>query len=158
MKKSSTLFLQVVVGLIGVAALALLLLEPRHEGVNAHATNFQIYSDPFVILVYIGAVPFFLALYQTIKLLGCARRNQMFSSQAVKALKAIKYCALAVIGFVAAEEIYIMLAHGDDDATGGIMMGVFIAFGSVIVLAAAAVFQRILQKAVDLKSENDLTI
>src|SRR4030042_397738 len=110
MKKGSTIFLQVVIVAIGIGALALLLWEPHIEGRNAHATNFEIYfKDPFLALVYIGSIPFFVALYQAFKVLGYAGQNKIFSQAAVNALRTIKYCALAIIGFVAVEEIFIML-------------------------------------------------
>lgn len=159
MKKTPTIFLQVVIVLIGIAALALLLLEPRTEGVNAHATNFEIYfKDPFLALVYLGSVPFFLALYQAFKVLGYARQNKIFSQAAVKALRTIKRCAMAIIGFVAVDEIIIMTNSGSDDRAGGVFMGVLITFGSIVIATAAAMFERILQNAVDLKAENDLTV
>jgi len=159
MKRSSTIFLQIVIVLIGIGALALLLWEPQIEGVNAHATNFEIYfKDPFLALVYIGSIPFFVALYQAFKVLGYAGQNKIFSQAAVKALRIIKYCALATIGFVVVEEIFIMLNHGSDDAAGGVFMGVLITFGSIVIATAAAMFERILQNAVDIKSENDLTV
>jgi hypothetical protein len=158
MKKSSTLFLQVVIVLVGIGALALLLWEPHVEGVNAHATLSQMYFNPFIALVYIGSIPFFVALYQAVKVLGYAGQGKVFSQAAVKALRTVKYCALAIIGFVVLEEIFIMLNHGSDDAAGGIMMGVFITFGSIVIATAAAVFERTLQNAVDIKSENDLTV
>jgi hypothetical protein len=159
MKRSSTIFLQVVIVLIGIGALALLLWEPHIEGRNAHATNFEIYfKDPFLALVYIGSIPFFAALYQAFKVLGYAGQNKVFSQAAVKALRTIKHCALAIIGFVVVEEIFIMLNHGSDDAAGGVFMGVLITFGSIVIATAAAMFERILQNAVDIKSENDLTV
>jgi hypothetical protein len=159
MKRSSTLFLQVVIVLIGIGALALLLWEPHIEGRNAHTTNFEIYfKDPFLALVYIGSIPFFAALYQAFKVLRYAGQNKIFSQAAVKALRTIKYCALAIIGFVVVEEIFIMLNHASDDAAGGVFMGVLITFGSIVIATAAAMFERILQKAVDIKSENDLTV
>ena len=159
MKRSSTIFLQIVIVLIGIASLALLLWEPQIEGVNAHATNFEIYfKDPFLALVYIGSIPFFVALYQAFKVLGYAGQNKIFSQAAVKALRTIKYCALATIGFVVVEEIFIMLNHGSDDPAGGVFMGVLITFGSIVIATAAAMFERILQNAVDIKSENDLTV
>ncbi len=37
-------------------------------------------------------------------------------------------------------------------------MGILITFGSIVMAAAAAMFERILQNAVDIKSENDLTV
>ena len=159
MKRSSTIFLQIVIVLIGIGALALLLWEPRLEGRNAHATNFEIYfKDPFLALVYIGSIPFFVALYQAFKVLGYAGQNKIFSPAAVKALATIKYCALAIVGFVVVEEIIIILNHGNDDAAGGVFMGVLITFGSIVIATAAAMFERILQNAVDIKSENDLTV
>lgn len=159
MKRSSTIFLQIVIVLIGIGALALLLWEPRLEGRNAHATNFEIYfKDPFLLLVYIGSIPFFVALYQAFKVLGYAGQNKVFSQAAIKALRTIKYCALATIGFVVVEEIIIMLTHGNDDVAGGVFMGVLITFGSIVFAAAAAMFERILQSAVEIKSENDLTV
>jgi hypothetical protein len=108
--------------------------------------------------VYAGSIPFFFALYQAIKVLGYAGQNKIFSQPAVNALRTIKYCALAIIGFVVLEEVWIMLNHGSDDATGGFFMGALITFGSVVIAAAAAMFERILQNAVDMKSENDLTV
>ena len=159
MKRGSTIFLQVVVVLLGIGALALMLWEPHIEGRNVHATLFEIYfKDPFLALVYIGSIPFFVALYQAFKVLGYAGQNKVFSQAAVNALRNIKYCALAIIGFVVAEEIFIMLNHGSDDAAGGVFMGILITFGSVVIATAAAMFERILQNAVDIKSENDLTV
>ena len=161
MKRSSTIFLQIVIVLIGVGALALLLWEPQIEGVNAHATNFEIYfKDPFLALVYAGSIPFFMALYQAFQVLGYVGRNQVFTPEVVKALRTIKYCALAIIGFVVVEEIFILLMNkGDSDNPGApIFMGILITFPSIVVATAAAIFERILQNAVDLKSENDLTV
>ncbi len=156
MKRSTAIFLQVVIVLIGIGTLALLLWEPQIEGVNAHATNFEIYfKDPFLALVYIGSIPFFVALYQAFKVLGYAGQNKVFSQAAVNALQTIKYCAIAIIGFVAVEEAFIMLNHDSDDPAGGVFMGILITFGSVVIAIAATMFQRILRNAVDIKSEND---
>jgi hypothetical protein len=158
MKRSSTIFLQVVLVLIGIGALALLLWEPHIEGVNAHAAFFEVYLDPFIALVYIGSIPFFMALYQAFKLLTFVGQDKTFSRASVHALRTIKYCAIAIIGFVAVEELFIMLNHGSDDPAGGIFMGVLITFGSIVIATAAAMFERILQSAVEIKSENDLTV
>jgi len=158
MKRGSTIFLRVIIVLIGVGALTLLLWEPHIEGRNAHATLFQIYfNDPFLAYVYIGSISFFVALYQAFKVLGYVGSNKVFSQAAVKALRIIKYCAIAIIGFVAVGEIFILLSKSDDRA-GGVFMGILITFGSVVIATAAAMFARILQSAVEIKSENDLTV
>ena len=158
MKRSSTAFLQMVIVLIGIGALALLLWEPHVEGRNAHASTFEIYfKDPFLAYAYIASIPFFVALYQGFKVLGYAGQNNIFSQAAVKALRTIKYCAIAIIAFVVGAEIFIMM-HDSDDRAGGVFIGVLITFVSMVIAAVAATIERILQNAVDLKSENDLTV
>ncbi len=158
MKRRSSLFLQVVIVLIGIGALILMLWEPRIEGRNAHATLFEIYfKDPFLAYAYIASIPFFVALYQAFKVLGYAGQNRVFSQTAVKALRTIKYCAIAIIAFVVVGEIFIML-HSSDDRAGGVFIGILITFGSIVIATAAALFERILQNAVDIKSENELTV
>ena len=161
MKRSSTIFLQVVIVLIGIGALALMLWEPHIEGGNAHATLFEIYfKDPFLAFVYAGSIPFFVALYQAFKVLGYVGQNKVFSQAAVKALRTIKYCAIAIIGFVVVGEIFIMLMA---TVTVMILQAGFswassLPSPSIVIATAAAMFERILQNAVDIKSENDLTV
>jgi hypothetical protein len=158
MKRGSTIFLQVVIVLIGIGVLAFLLWEPHLEGRNVNATLFEIYfKDPFLAYAYIGSIPFFVALYQAFKLLGYIRRNEIFSQRSVRALRTIKYCALAIIGFVAVSVIF-MISGDRDDRPAGVFMRILITFPSIVIGTAAAVFERILQNAVDIKSENDLTV
>ena len=159
MKRSST-FLQVVIVLIGIGALALMLWEPHIEGRNAHATLFEIYfKDPFLAYAYIASIPFFVALYQAFKVLGYVRQDKTFSQATVKALRTIKYCAIAIIGFVAVSVIFMYPMFGDkDDRPAGVFMRILITFPSIVIATTAAMFERILQNAVDIKSENDLTV
>ena len=157
MKRSSTAFLQTIIVLIGIAALTFLLWEPHVEGANAHATLFQMYFNFFCGYAYIASIPFFVALYQAFKVLGYVGQNKVFSPEAVKALRTLKYCALAMIGFVALSVIF-MIGGDREDRPGGIFMRILITFPSIIVATAAAMFERILQNAVDTKSENDLTM
>ena len=112
--------------LIGIGALALMLWEPHIEGRNAHATLFQIYfNDPFLAYAYIASISFFAALYQAFKVLDYIRQNRAFSPASVKALRTIRFCAMAMIGFVAAGEVFIMLGSSDDRA-GGVFIGILI--------------------------------
>lgn len=161
LKRSSTIFLQVVIVLIGFGALALLLWEPHLEGRNAHATLFQVYfNDPFLVYVYTGSIAFFVALYQAFKLLGYVARDEVFSQRSVKALRTIKYCALTLVAFLLGAEAYFSIVQRGkgEDIAGGVMMGLFLIFISVVIATAAAVFEKTLQSAVEMKSENDLTV
>src|ERR1044071_8331470 len=108
MNRSSTVLLQAVVVILGTGALAFMIWEPQIEGVNAHATLFETYFDFFVAYVYIASIPFFVALYQAFKVLGYVGKNKVFSQEAVKALRTIKYCALAIVVFVAASVVFMI--------------------------------------------------
>ncbi len=158
-KNSSTIVLQIVIVAIGVAALAFLLWEPLIEGRNANATLFQVYfNDPFLAWAYTTSISFFVGLYQAFKVLGNIRQNKTFSQATVKALRTIKYCAEIIVGFIVVAEAYLMIVRPGDDIAGGVFMGLLIIFASGVVAIAAAVFERTTQNAVDIKSENDLTV
>lgn len=146
-----TAFLQSVVVLIGMGAVAFLLWEPRVEGVNAHATLFQMYFNSFVVYAFIGSTPFFVALHHAIKVLGYVRQNKTFSQATVNSLRIIKYCALALIGIVAVSAVF-MIGGDREDRPAGLFMRILVTFPSIIVATAAAMFERILQNAVDIKS------
>jgi hypothetical protein len=156
-RRSSTAFLQGFIVLVGLGAVAFLLWEPHIEGVNRNATLAQKYVNPFVLYGYIASIPFFVGLYQAIKVLGYAGRNRVISQEGVKALRTIKYCALAVIAFVAVSVLF-MIGGDPEDRPAGTFMRILVGFPSVVVAATAAMFERVLQNAVDLKSENDLTV
>lgn len=155
MKRSQTIFLRGVIVLIGIGALALMLWEPLIEGRNAHATLFQVYfHDPFLAYAYIASITFFVALSQAFNLLGYAGRGEVFSPRSVKALRTIKYCAMSLVGFLLGAEAYFFIVQRGkgEDIAGGVMMGLFLIFASVVVATAAAVFERTLQSALELKS------
>ena len=148
MKGSSALFLQVVSVLIGIGILGLMLWEPHLEGRNAHATTFEIYfKDPFLAYVYVGSIPFFVALYRAFGLFGHVRRNGTFSQVSLNALRAIKRCAMVIIGFVAGGVIFIIMFGDKDDRPAGVFMCVLVAFAASVIATAAAMFARNLQSA-----------
>src|SRR5262245_49669959 len=159
MTRGAILFLRAVIVLVGVGVLAALLWEPQLEGRNAHADLATIYfRDPFLAYVYVGSLPFFFGLYQAFRLLGYVGQGQAFSPAAVAALRRIKYCALAVVGFIVGAEAYIIFGIDSDDRAGGVAMGAWTGFVCLVTATAAAVLERVLQSAVDLKSEHDLTV
>ena len=159
-KRSSTIFLQVVIVLIGIGALALMLWEPHLEGRNAHATPFEIYfKDPFLAYAYLASIAFFMALFQAFRLLGYIGQNKVFSLNSVRALRTIKFCAIALVAMIGAAVAYLFIfVRGKDDIAGGVAIGLFMIFVSLVIATAAAVFEKLLQNAVDIKSENDLTV
>jgi hypothetical protein len=148
MNRISTILLQAVIVLIGMGALAFMLWEPHIEGRNAHATLFEVYfQDPFLAYAYLASIPFFVGLYQAFKLLGHAGENKVFSPAAVKALRTIKYCAIALIGLVVLSVVFMLFEDPvDDDRPQGVFLRLLVAVPSIVVATAAAMFERVLQK------------
>jgi hypothetical protein len=158
MKKGSTLFLKIVICLIGLGVLAGLVWFPQTEGRATHLDLISIYVDPFIIYGYISSIPFFVGLYLAFKLLNLIDANKAFSQRAVTTLKNMKFASLSLIGFIALAVFYIrFFAHGEDPA-GPTTLGICAAFAAAVIATAAAVFQKLLQNAVDIKLENDLTV
>ena len=154
MKRGSTLILKGTVIVLGLVVLALCVF-----GVPRAIGSFDLRSyDPILLSLYVPAIPFFVALRQAMKLLGYIDRDKAFSQQSVDALKYIKYCALAISALFAAGMPYTYYVANKDDAPGVIAIGLVIMSASFVIAMAAAVFQSLLQYAVDIKDENDLTV
>ena len=159
MKRISIVFLQAVIVLIGIVALVILIWFPLTEGRATNLDLFSIYFDKFILYAYAASIAFFVALYKAFKLLGYIGQNKVFSSNSVKALKSIKYCAIILIILIVMAGVYIRIFHSkEDDPAGFLAMCMLTTFVSIVVATAAAIFEKILQNAIDMKSENDLTI
>jgi hypothetical protein len=159
MKRISTIFLQVVIVLIGIVTLVILIRFPLTEGRAANLDLFSIYFDPFILYGYAASIAFFIALYNAFKLLGYIGKNKVFSPNSVKTLRNIKYCAIALSILIVAAGLYIKIAHNkEDDPAGFLAICIVTTLVSIVVATAAAIFEKILQNAIDMKSENDLTI
>lgn len=159
MKNISILFLQAVVIIIGVVALAILIRAPLLEGRAENLDLFSIYTDPFIVYGYLSSIAFFVALYKAYQLLGYIRRDKLFSIGSIKTLRAIKYCAILLSFLMIMAALYIKIFHAkDDDPAGFLGMGMIFIFITAAVATAVAVLEKILQNAIDMKSENDLTI
>ena len=159
MKKISIIFLQAVIVLIGIVALVILIRFPLTEGRAANLDLFSIYSDPFILYGYAASIAFFVALYKAFRLLGYIGQNKVFSSNAVEALKSRKYCAIVLSILIVIAGLYIRISHNkEDDPAGFLAICIVTTFISIVVATAAAIFEKTLQNAIDMKSENDLTI
>ena len=158
LKRGSTVFLKVVILLIAIGVLAGMIRFPQTEGRATNLDLISIYTDPLIIYGYLASIPFFVALYQAFKLLGYVDVNNIFSQPAVKAVRNIKYCAIIIGGFIILGVLYIRLFVNGDDPAGPTALGIITTFASIVIATAAAIFERLLQNAVDIKSENDLTV
>lgn len=160
MSRGSTLFLKTVIILMGLPVLAGCIYGLSRFNPNSPywaSPELEKLQYPLLIGMYLAMIPFFVALYQTLKLLSYIDRNEAFSKLSVKALKTIKYCAVAIIIVFALEMPFFYLLTKADDAPG-ILIGLVIIFASLVIAVFAAVLQRLLQDAIDIKEENDLIV
>jgi len=163
MKRGSTLFLKIAVILMGIPVLALCLFllpqianEANEAAERGSDLAFVVYG--ILMIMYVSAIPFYFALYQSFNLLSYIDKNKAFSKLSVGALKKIKNCAIIISGLymVALPFVYIMAEV--DDAPGLIIVGMIPIFASMVVAFFAAVLQRLLKEAIDIKEENDLIV
>lgn len=154
MKQGSTTLLRLTIFLLGLGALVIA-VWPIPLAIMTDETGFY---KPILIGMYFPAIPFFIALFQATKLLSYIDSNKAFSIASVKALKIIKYCAFVVSGLYTAGMPYIFYAADRDDAPGVVAIGLVIVGASFVLAVFAALLQRLVESAVDMKSENDLTV
>lgn len=159
MKKFSILLLQVAILFICIVALSIMIGFPLTEGRAKNLDLFSIYSDPFILYGYASSIAFFVALSKAFKLLGYIGQDKLLSLNSIRALRSIKYCAILLSILIVAAGIYIRIFHNKDDDPAGFLAICFLTtLVSIAVAAVASIFEKKMQKALDIKSENDLTI
>jgi hypothetical protein len=160
MERGTTLFLKAAVILIGIPVLALcIFLVPGIANFAADLYPDYTYLKVLVLIdLYASAIPFYYALYQAFKLLGYIDKHKAFSELSVRALKNIKFCALSICGlYVLGMPLFYLMAE-KDDAPGIIVIGMVVIFASLVIAVFAAVLQKLLNEAIELKTEIDLTV
>lgn len=158
--KRETLFLKLAVFLMAlpVIALCIFAIPPIAFGSADYYPEAAFLKFPVLIGLYITALAFFIALCQAFRLLSYIDRNTAFSDLSVKALKNIKVCAITISAIYIIFLPFIYIVAERDDAPGLILIGMAIIFGALVITFFAAVLQKLLKNAIDIKSENDLTV
>lgn len=160
MKRGTTIFLRIAVIMIGLPILGICIFWLPWIGnrLAEMKPEFAYLEYPFLIGLYATALAYFIALYQTIKLLGYIDKNNAFSELSIEALKKIKFCAFAISLLYAIGMPFLIGIAQEDDAPGLAALGLVIGFAAFAIALFAAVLQKLLQEAIAIKSENELTI
>lgn len=160
MKRGSTWFLRAVIAFMGLVALAVCIfaLPSILKGalIEFPGANTLLYI--MISGLYLSTIPFFIALYQSLKLLNYIDKNQAFSPASVYALKIIKYCGIAVSVGYAVGIPYLFHVAQLDDAPGLGLIALAFTCAPLVIATFAAVLEMLLQNAINIKSENDLTV
>lgn len=158
MKQGTTTFLKIAIFIIGIIVLALctFLLPGLANDAAEMNPEYAYLRFPVLIGLYITAIPFFLALYQALKLLNYIESENAFSDLSVMSLGHIKNYAISII------ILYVigifLLALQNVLHPGIAIIGIVIIFATLVISLFAAVLQELLRSALEIKSENDLTV
>ena len=106
--------------------------------------------------LYVTVIPFYIALYQTVKLLDCMKGSEAFSDIAIRSLQAIRNCAFAIVAIYIIGLLYAALS--DALQNGIFLMGTVVIFSASVISVFAMVLEELLRNAMEIKSENDLTV
>src|SRR6185369_2364422 len=138
MKRIQAVFLQAVIVLIGIGALAVMIRFPLTEGRAVNLDLFSIYADPFIIYGYLASIAFFVGLYKAFKLLGYVGQDKIFSLDSVNALRTIRNCAITLGILIVIAGLYIRIFHAQgDDPAGFLAMCAITTFISIVVATTA---------------------
>ena len=155
--KRETIFLKIAVVIIGLP-IAVVLLYLAYDLIFVPKTKGFLLFIPMVAVMYLSAIPYFIALFQTTKLLSYIDQQLAFSYLSVDALKKIKHCAIAISVLFIVDLPFLFRIADIDDAPGIMLFSLIIIFASIVIAVFAAVLQKLLTNALVIKSENDLTI
>jgi len=160
MEQGSTWFLRAVIVVMGLLVLAFCIFAV--PGLSVGISGFISASTGmryFMLLdSYAAAIAFFVVLYQGLRLLNYIDKNVAFSTLSINALKNIKYFAVAIsVFFFAGLPVPFRIAQ-IDDAPGLAPISFAVACAPLVIAVFAAVLQKLVQSALELKAENDLVI
>ncbi|MBO9609496.1 MAG: DUF2975 domain-containing protein [Paenibacillaceae bacterium] len=158
MERVPTLFLKITVVLIALPIVALCLVGLPAFAVRAADSIPAYWLYPALAGLYASAVPYFAALYQAFRLLNLIDAKMAFSPVSVAAIRKIKRYAIAISALYTASTPFLYFLADADDAPGLLVLDLAIAFASIVIAVFAAVLEKLLQAAIAIKSEHDLTI
>lgn len=158
MKRGTTTFLKVAIFLIWITLLVLCIFGLpwlSHYTVEMFP-EFSYLRYPVLVGLYVTMLPFCIALYQSIRLLMLIENNNAFSTLSVKALKSIKYCAVVIAILYGIGSIFLFSQNALHP--GIALIGFAIIFASIVIAVFTVVLLKLLNNALEIKLEHDLTV
>ncbi|KDR96553.1 Protein of unknown function [Peptoclostridium litorale DSM 5388] len=158
MKTEKTAFLKLAVLGMGIVVFMLSIFWlPKAAGniLGSNSENANL-KYPALMGIYFTVIPFYIVLYQALKLLKNIELKNTFSKPAAKSLNLIKCCACA-IAFVYAAGAALLGMKTVLNASIAAVPITFM-FAALTIALFAAVLEELLMTAIEIKSENDLTI
>ena len=111
---------------------------------------------PLLLGIYATGIPFFIAIYNTFKLLNFIEKDAAFTMNATNCLDVITKCAISEIALYFGGIVY--LDVNDAMQPDIVLLGLVIIFVAFIIGIFAEILKELLIKVVEIKNENELTI
>ncbi|RYX78660.1 DUF2975 domain-containing protein [bacterium] len=153
---SSTTVLRLALMCIGLFILGVCIFVLPRELYLELTTDFD-YGFLFLIM-YVTTLPFYFALYSIARLLTYVDKKMIFTRASVKAIRHVKLCAYSISAVYALGMPYIFTLGDADDAPGIVLLGFMVVLSSFIIATVAGIVQKLVEDALLIKTENDLTV
>ncbi|WP_027963726.1 DUF2975 domain-containing protein [Halalkalibacillus halophilus] len=157
---NSSFFLKIVLILLSLPIIALAIFGFPFIA-EAVAESFpQIGTLEVLVMGYLYVItfPYFLALFQSYRLLTLIDGKETFSDQAINALKVIKICGFWIAGMFLIAMPLVVYMGSVHNAFEIVIAGSVIIIISIVISAFAFVLQSLLDDVVNSKKENELTV
>jgi hypothetical protein len=158
LKQKKLAFLKTIIFVVGfiVLSLCVFLLPILARDAAVMNPEYAYLKLPVLLSLYVTAIPFFIALYQTLRLLNYIECKNAFSKVAVNSLGYIKNCAFSIITLYVIGMLSLVILNALHP--GIAIIGIVIIFSTLVISFFAKVLQEILSHVITLQSENDLTV
>lgn len=158
MKKYSTMFLKIIIICIGVFVVGLCLVGMFILFTKPINSNYAYILYPIFIGILISTIPLCFAFYKGYSLLNPIDHNIAFSDKSVNALKHVKNSGIVICVIYILLMPFVYLLAQKDDAPGLIIFAMIPIFASLIISVFVAVLEKLLEDAIQIKTENELTV
>lgn len=148
-------FITITTGIIGLF-FCFLIVPGLGRHIASANPEFSYMFMPSLMFIWITAIPFYLALWKAWRICCEISKDHSFSEKNAKALKYISRLALVeyiLYLFAMVVLLFLNLLHPSI-----LLISLFIIFVGISVGIVSAVLSHLVQKANDIKQENDLTI
>lgn len=158
MRQGKITFLKLAIIIMAIVVLSLCIFWLPWLARNAAEMNpeYAYLRYPVLIGVYITVIPFYIALYQALKLLNYIESKNAFSKLSVSSLKCIKYCAITIIILYVIGLTFLGFQKALHPSITIIIL--IIIFAAVNIALFIDVLKELLMNALEIKSENELTV
>lgn len=158
--KTKTLYLKLaLLAMAAIIALICIVFLPNvYRNMVEVIPHFGIGIPIFVGSIYVTAVLFYAILFQALKLVLLIDQNEAFTPKSARALKGIKIPATLIGILYALNSSGFYQITQVTDAPGIMLFGLILAGAAWMIAVFAAILQKLLEQAMLIKTENELTV